>query len=79
MRQIRLQFLGLYILFLLTGNFFIHAQDSGKRQITVAWDTSRSMENNQPEFALRFLDSIFSSKQNFEVRFIAFTTESSGD
>ena len=75
MRQIRLQFLGLYILFLLTGNFFIHAQDSGKRQITIAWDTSHSMENNQPEFALRFLDSIFSSKQNFEVRFIAFTTD----
>lgn len=75
MHQIRPQVLGLFLLFILIGNFTICAQDSGKRHITIAWDTSGSMENNQPEFALQFLDSIFRSRQDFEVRFISFSTD----
>ncbi|MFM1878074.1 MAG: hypothetical protein RLZZ241_940 [Bacteroidota bacterium] len=63
------------VLMLFLGNLSAHGQVTALKPITLAWDTSRSMENNQPEYAFKYLDSIFKLEPGYAVRLLTFNSE----
>lgn len=58
-------------------NFY--GQQPDIRKITLAWDTSLSMEKNDTKYIFKYLDSVFKSSSNFEVRLIPFNTDATAE
>lgn len=62
------------LLLALTGTA-LQGQGTSEKTVTLAWDTSLSMENNKPVYALRYLEAVFASNPDCRVRLLAFSSE----
>ncbi len=74
--KIALRLLGLtpVLSLFLFGNTLI-SQQATPETLTLAWDTSLSMENNKPVYALRYLEALFATHADCQVRLLAFSSE----
>ncbi len=53
----------------------VQGQGTSPKKLTLAWDTSLSMENNKPVYALRYLETVFAANPDCQVRMLAFSSE----
>ena len=59
---------------MLLGTAPVSSQQALSKNITLAWDTSLSMENNKPVYALRYLEPVFAANPDCQVRVLAFNS-----
>lgn len=64
-----------FLITCLYSSSFIQAQDGSLPKITLAWDTSYSMEQHGSEYAITYLDSLFKVKKHVDIRFVAFNSD----
>ena len=75
MNGITRKFCAATLLCALAGRAPAFAQADGEKTLTLAWDTSRSMEDNQPVYALRYLEAVFAANPDCQVRLLAFSSQ----